>query len=120
MSKLKNMDTFTESYITTALWSSTDGEEPLDKEHTIDNIEDETIDKMIADCKKFQNYSEEYEEHDDSQVGHDFWLTRNHHGAGFWDGDYEEPLATKLTDLSHEFGDFDLYIDDDGLIYGMG
>lgn len=41
---------------------------------------------------------------DPAQVGHDFWLTRNRHGAGFWDrglgerGDY-------LTAMSHPYGE---------------
>lgn len=42
---------------------------------------------------------------DFKQAGHDFWLTRNHHGAGFWDGDYPEPEGTELTKLSHSFGE---------------
>lgn len=55
----------------------------------------------------------------DFNVAHDFWLTRNHHGAGFWDGDYPEPIATQLTNLAHGFGECNLYVGDDGLIYLM-
>ena len=29
----------------------------------------------------------------DEYAGHDFWLTRNGHGAGFWDGDWIAPVA---------------------------
>jgi hypothetical protein len=50
-------------------------------------------------------------------AGHDFWLTRNGHGAGFWDGDWPEPLATVLTDAAHAFGELSPYVGDDGLIY---
>jgi len=35
--------------------------------------------------------------YDAAQVGHDFALTRNHHGAGFWDrglGDHGDALTT--------------------------
>lgn len=53
-----------------------------------------------------------------NQVQHDFIMTRNHHGCGFWDGDWSEPWATILTDLSHEFGQIDIYVGDDDLIYG--
>lgn len=35
----------------------------------------------------------------------DFWYTRNGHGCGFWDGDWDEPLATRLTDLAHGYGE---------------
>jgi hypothetical protein len=44
-------------------------------------------------------------------AGHDFWLTRNGNGAGFWDGDWPEPSAIKLTKLSKDFGSFSLYVE---------
>ena len=49
-------------------------------------------------------------------AAHDFILTRNNHGAGFWDGDWSEPMATKLTDLCKEFGEIDVYISEYGLL----
>ena len=55
--------------------------------------------------------------HVDEQAGHDFWLTRNGHGAGFWDGDWIEPAATILDKTSKHFGNVDLYVGDDRLIY---
>jgi len=48
---------------------------------------------------------------------HDFWLTRNHHGAGFWDRKLEDERGAfamqLLTEASHRFGEIDLYIGDD-------
>lgn len=38
------------------------------------------------------------------QAGHDFALTRNHHGAGFWDRGYGE-VGDLLTTASHLFGE---------------
>lgn len=35
----------------------------------------------------------------------DFWLTRNGHGAGFWDGDWPVPAATRLTEASEKAGE---------------
>ncbi len=52
-----------------------------------------------------------------AMAGHDFWLTRCGHGAGFWDGDWPEPAASVLTEASKEFGNVDLYVGDDGQIY---
>ncbi|QNP78372.1 hypothetical protein [Agrobacterium tumefaciens] len=52
-----------------------------------------------------------------AMAGHDFWLTRCGHGAGFWDGDWPEPAASVLTTASEEFGNVDLYVGDDGQIY---
>lgn len=42
------------------------------------------------------------------QVGHDFSLTRNHHGAGFWDRGYGE-LGGWLTLVADAMGDCSLY-----------
>ena len=51
------------------------------------------------------------------QAGHDFWLTRNGHGAGFWDGDWPEPWATQFTEGAQSYCVFETYEGDDGLIY---
>lgn len=53
-----------------------------------------------------------------SQLGHDFWLTRNGHGAGFWDRDFgTEESRDKLTKLSKVFREQNIYLGADGLIY---
>ena len=51
------------------------------------------------------------------QAGHDFWLTRQGHGAGFWDGDWPEPYAAMLTKGAECYGEFQTYAGDDGLIH---
>lgn len=53
----------------------------------------------------------------DNSEGHDFWLTRAGHGAGFWDGDLPEELGERLTQASKAAGNREPYIGDDGLIY---
>lgn len=40
---------------------------------------------------------------------HDLWLTRNHHGCGFWDRGYEETVGDRLTDIAHDMGERYLY-----------
>lgn len=48
-----------------------------------------------------------------------FWLTRNGHGAGFWENDYgTEEQCDKLTEACKAFGEFNLYPGDDGRLYG--
>lgn len=123
------MNTFLASYIETALWSSTDDQGiPLDNSKYADTeLAPETLKRFETDCTRFQTeYAKVISGLDDSvlrsfppdsHIPHDFWLTRNHHGAGFWDGDYPEPIATQLTDLAHSFGECDLYIGDDNKIH---
>lgn len=54
-----------------------------------------------------------------SMAGHDFWLTQNGHGAGFWDGNWPEPYAAQLTTASEQFAAIEIYIGDDGKVYGV-
>ena len=48
-------------------------------------------------------------------AAHDFILTRNGH-SGFWDGDWSEPIATKLTELCKKFGEINIYLSDENLL----
>jgi hypothetical protein len=93
-------------YLVTALWSTCgyeDQADPLDKHFSIEDISDEFKLQAQSDFDKFyamaQNLFEE-DELDFETIGHDFWLTRNRHGAGFWDGDYKNGEA--ITELVHK------------------
>ena len=52
---------------------------------------------------------------DAKQVGHDFWLTRNGHGTGFWDRGLGE-LGEELTRRCKPYGEASLYVGDNGEI----
>lgn len=121
------MNSFIRSYIESMLWAETDrsddqGGEPLDRNYGLEDIANKTMEQIIADCNSFLEKAENTVSHllDDyglTQIAHDFWLTRRHHGAGFWDGDYKEPDATQLTELAQSFKEVSPYIGDDGKIY---
>lgn len=53
-------------------------------------------------------------------VGHDLWLTSGGHGAGFWDGDWEESIGDKLSEWCRKQGNIEIYLGDDKLIYVSG
>lgn len=100
MENYLGMDEFTASYFESALWSSTDGDgTPLDDSKYADTEPAQsTIERIKADCDKFRANNADLiaqaEEHQStSHIAHDFWLTRNGHGAGFWDGDYPKELG---------------------------
>ena len=46
-------------------------------------------------------------------IGHDFWLTRNGHGAGFWDRGLGE-RGDWLSDMAKPFGEARLYVNNNG------
>ena len=120
------METALNSYIETALWSSydiRDGVEIyLDTEYDKDDISDETLAVMKQDVISFITDNRHLLSDDDKNksldyMAHNFWLTRNGHGAGFWDGDYIN--GELLTDASEKYGEINLYIGDDNKIYSM-
>lgn len=116
------MDTFTRHYLAAALWSSTDesdesGGDPMDQNYTLDDLSSETLEWAKRDCDRFREKAgNRVEERGEEQAAHDFWLTRNGHGAGFWDGDWPEN-GDALTKLSEGFGECLLYVGDDGRLY---
>ena len=122
-------NTFFTAYVEAALWSSMDesdentGGSPLDANYDASDIADETLATMRADCEKFQadnadllaRYYDELprtEWSPQAQAGHDFWLSRNGHGAGFFDRE-----ADALQAKAEAWGGFDLYVGDDGKIW---
>jgi len=111
------LDDFTLAYIEAALWSSNgDDDTPLDANYSRDNLARETLDDMAADCARFQRENATDLAGRKAQHGHDFWLTRNGHGAGFWDRGLGD-RGDRLTEAADEFGEVYLYVGDDGRIY---
>lgn len=116
-------ESFVVGYITCALWSSNDDDEnPLDDNYDAGDLSADAEATMRADCAAFmaQNradldaYAElrEYSPSDGDvweHAGHDFWLTRNGHGAGFWDRGLGA-LGDRLTEAAHAFGTCDLMV----------
>jgi hypothetical protein len=113
-------DAFGRGYIEAALWSSTDDDgESLDH-FDASNIDAATRRQMYKDCKAFKRQNRRLLRKSglsQERQGHDFWLTRNRHGAGFWDEGIGR-IGNALTKAAHAFGSFDLYLGDDGKIHG--
>lgn len=109
-----------DQYKHTALWSSTDDDgTPLDKHHSHEDFDPNLHQKMEKDWKAFsQKHRDMVDKYGPEKVAHDFWLTRNGHGAGFWDGDYDDKDGKMLTESAKKFGQHDIYKGDDGMIYG--
>ncbi len=124
------MDSFTEGYIECALWSSTDYDdngEMRNENMDGEELAPETLAEMQRDCADFQVAMADTLSawyllgESENRAGHDFWLTRNRHGAGFWDRFYgDQPgtsLGNELSDCAKGYGPRDLYLGDDGLVY---
>lgn len=125
---MKASDAFLAAYLECALWSSTDnsrddGGDPLDENYSAEDFAPEALAEARKDCDNFAEYAaaemaQLKEEHgaDDDQNGHDFWLTRNRHGAGFWDRGYGK-TGTEASDKAKSFGSADIYVGSDGKLH---
>ncbi len=115
------METFIASYIETLLWSEVetfeDGSMGENYEGDDDALSPEALKDITRDCKDFFDVWSHLFEGNDAQAGHDFCLTRNGHGAGFWDGDWADDIGDELTRASKVYGTQGLFRGDDGLIY---
>lgn len=129
------LDDFLLGYIEAALWSSNDesddrGGEPLDRNYRAEDIHPDTLGRMARDCERFRELAGDLTDYDnrtrdsaksaEENAGIDFWLTRSGAGAGFWDGGWRKDVGARLTELSKRFGEFDLYVGDDGQVHGTG
>lgn len=124
-----NLDTFTRAYMVAALWSSVgEAGEPLDDAHDVGDLAPETAARMRADCAAFiaanaadlALYAERCESNEqwsaEDLAGHDFWLTRHGHGAGFWDRGLGD-LGARLSEAARLYPQTDLYVGDDGKVH---
>lgn len=112
------LDDFQRAYAECALWSSIDDKgQPLDHGRDASDIAPETIAVMRTDCDAFRaTHAADLKGIPDDQAGHDFWLTRNGHGAGFWDRGLGA-RGERLTEACTAFPQMDLYVGDDGKVY---
>lgn len=122
----EKLDEFTQAYIVAMYWTDT-GEE--DQPTGSEELSPEDLATIIEECREFQEQNKVvleslYEEDGDhikpiygaEQAGHDFWLTRNHHGAGFWDRGLGK-RGDQLTEAAHACGNRMLMLGDSGKIH---
>lgn len=112
---------FARAYIEAMLWTecNPDNEELDGKDFS--DFAPETVMQIVQDCEKFQGHNMRLLAlaGDDDQNGHDFWLTRNHHGAGFWDRGYGQ-IGEELTTAAQAYKECTLVLGDNGLLYLEG
>lgn len=139
MHTAKQIETITKHYLIAMLWTMPGDDEcenPGD-DIAIEDLPPETIEEAKQDVIDFVDacgalfnqamecYADGYGRHPDAgsaeaAFGHDFALTRNGHGCGFWDRDNEglpRVLGEALTKACQGFPERDLYIGDNWKAY---
>ena len=120
--RFASLDSFTQGYIEAAFFTETGnpGEDLGDASPA--NISQESWEAITDDCAEFQRLAGAWmlNDYGHENAGHDFWMTRNGHGVGFWEGDYGEDETWKTLDkIAKDFAEVSPYRGDDGRIYGF-
>lgn len=127
---MSNLEIFIQAYLECALWVTHSGfmdenenDLPLDTFYNPNCVQSSAREQVKLECEDFikredvSSIAEKWGREEYKQAGHDFFLTRNHHGSGFWDGSWPESDAEILTKASHEAGSSEPYVGDDRGIY---
>jgi hypothetical protein len=102
---------FIQAYTVALLWSSEEEGAIWDESMLSEQLKAKIDEDSRAFIVQAGLIGEDYKD-----AGHDFALTRNYHGAGFWDGDWVN--GEVLTEICHKsFPQLDIYVGDDGKLY---
>jgi hypothetical protein len=123
---LRDMGTMERAYLECLLWASSDqsndqGGTPLDQLYNLSDLSSDVLAHAVESCATFRQCAEgigllDLVDADPSRAGHDLWLSRNGHGAGFFDGDWGEH-GDALQELARGMKEIDAYVGDDGDLY---
>ena len=95
---------FISAYFEAVYFTETGGFDDGQPPHDAD-LDDDFRKECIVDCMSFFQRSRPWlSDNQIAQAGHDFWLTRNGHGTGFWDKENIYPQAELLTKLAESYG----------------
>ena len=140
------VDAATRAYVKCATWVGLDwsdvvdgGEDnprPLDERYDVDDIDADALAEIRADVEAFARNNwprAAWAGWTPEQFGHDYYLTRNGHGTGYWDRtpadlkrrggrpprdrDAVERVGRELADAARAEGEAELYPGDDGRLY---
>ncbi len=110
--EMRKLETIVLHYLVAALWTN-----EMDEFSAVCDIDPETKSDATIHCQRFLKDASSLltEEWTDEQIGHDLWLTRGGHGAGFWDRDL--PNAKELSDIASKNPFNGLVFEADGVIH---
>lgn len=122
---------FTAAFFEALLWADVNGPDNLPEgmePRDWEDIHADNLMRLIQQCETFKrDFADLWKDAKpgkrlappDSQAGHDFYLTRQGHGAGFWDRPdvYGQANATRLTKAAKSFAELTVSVDPDGTVY---
>jgi hypothetical protein len=121
--KTDSLNIIVDSYLETAIWTEDFDEEVKDK--TIYDFSNNARNQAKAEIEWFLKNSVDmfgdsvFIDVSYTSIGHDIWLSRNGHGAGFFDRGYEDEISDFLMYLSHQLGEISLEVNNDKIDFIM-
>ena len=111
----RRLSDFEQAYTEALFFADT----PDGEQWSFDELHESALRQIKTDCAEFcaDQTVLDLIDGNETQAGHDFWLTRQGHGAGFWDGDWAKDADTILTARAKSFRQCEPYKGDDGFIY---
>ena len=123
----KTLERMTRAYLEAALWTETDDDDnPLDGTYTLGDFApgvreaaEAAVKQFLGDPRTLTVTGHPEFDFPAESLGHDLWLTRNGHGAGFWDREELKPhgWGDTLTKVASDMGEKYIYVGDDGKLY---
>ena len=106
-------DEMVRGYLDAAEWSGLDEDSQFELETTEGPVawSEAAVREATEICERFRNAFHD-PNFDEAQAGHDLWLTRNGHGAGFDDGDWwDEAFVSYATKFSKALGERNVWFE---------
>ena len=107
------------AYVDAALATSDHNDVALNKVYKFSDVTEDALAVMATDCMDFFNEARplialELQASNNpakliASAAFDFWLTRNHHGSGFFDSEFVNKQA--LADIAHSFSEQSLSVE---------
>lgn len=123
--KYEHLSDFTRGYVDALFFTETGPDNPEFDDYGFYDFSPETLTQIITDCASFElsnkallNKADQASQggYTSEQAGHDLWLTRNRHGAGFWDRGLHD-IGEALTEKAQAMGELSLVLGDDKKLY---
>lgn len=98
------LDSMVKNYLRCAVWA--DSLEGCEKDYGSFSASQKMNEQADSDCLSFIEFLSKAglidwdTFHNFENLGYDFWLTRNRHDSGFWDGDWEK--GDEMTEIVHK------------------
>jgi len=111
----------TRAYLETALWTSEDDGDRLERNYSVSNFSADAVAKAERDCQEFATENEELYRRigiSEDKAGQFFWLVRTGSGRSFTDdfktGSVQMQIAKKLDTSARKYGEAHVHVSDEG------